>query len=73
MLPTGLSGSPLILGELGDRSAVALSVKLSDICWDSVQNVNIDGRQIEVVTDDGAFAFNFADVEDVRSPFDPCT
>ena len=42
---------------------VALSIKISDIEWDSVRNVNIDGRQLEVVTDEGAFAFNFADVE----------
>jgi hypothetical protein len=38
---------------------VAISIKLSEICWDSIKKVNIDGRQLEVVTTGGSFAFKF--------------
>lgn len=42
---------------------MAISVKLSEIEWDSIRNVSVDGRDLEVVTDDGAFAFKFPDAE----------
>jgi hypothetical protein len=44
---------------------VALSIKLRDITWEKVRDVQIDGRQLEIVTDDGSIAFNFADVDEM--------
>jgi hypothetical protein len=42
---------------------VALSIKLTDINWESIRDVQIEGRKLEIVTDNGSFAFNFADVD----------
>ena len=44
----------------GERACgVAISIKITDIPWDSVRMVSIDGHQIEVVTETGAFDFSF--------------
>lgn len=48
---------------MGEDSAVAISIKLSQITWDSVRTVNINGRQLEIVTENGDFAFDFPDVD----------
>jgi hypothetical protein len=42
---------------------VAIQVKLTNIEWDSVRMVNIDGHQLEIVTEQGAFDFKFPDTE----------
>lgn len=42
---------------------MAIQVKLTNIEWDSVRMVNIDGHQLEIVTEQGAFDFKFPDTE----------
>jgi hypothetical protein len=42
---------------------VAIHVKLANISWDSVRMLNINGHQLEVVTEHGAFDFQFPNDE----------
>jgi hypothetical protein len=42
---------------------VAISVKLTDIPWDSVRMVSIEGRKLEILTEDGFYDFNFPTTE----------
>lgn len=42
---------------------MAIHIKLKEISWDSVRMVNIDGRQLEIVTESGAFDFKFPNNE----------
>ncbi len=42
---------------------VAINIKLTDINWDSVRTVSIDGHQLEIVTESGAFDFRFPNAE----------
>ena len=45
---------------------MALQIKLSNISWDSVRMLNIEGHNLEVITQDGAFDFKFPSTEDLR-------
>jgi hypothetical protein len=42
---------------------MAIHVKLAQIAWDSVRMINIDGHELEIVTENGAFDFRFPNSE----------
>ncbi len=42
---------------------MATHLKLTDIVWDSVRMLNINGHELEVVTESGAFDFHFSSTE----------
>jgi hypothetical protein len=42
---------------------VAINIKVTDIPWDSVRMVSIDGCRLEVVTEHGKFDFSFPATE----------
>jgi hypothetical protein len=42
---------------------MAIHIRLTDIAWESVRMVNIEGRQLEILTDHGAFDFKFPNTE----------
>jgi hypothetical protein len=58
-------GEPCALANLGDLRRVAIGLKLTDISWDSVQNVNIFERDLQIVTEEGAYRFPYANVDEL--------
>jgi hypothetical protein len=42
---------------------VAIQVKLSSIDWESVRTISIDGSRLEILTENGAYDFNFQNTE----------
>ena len=54
---------PLRSGKTERLSGVATHLKLAQIPWDSVRMINIDGHQLEVVTENGVFDFRFPNSE----------
>ena len=44
---------------------MAIGLKLSQIAWDSVQNVNINERDLQIVTADGSFDFPYSTLDEL--------
>jgi hypothetical protein len=44
---------------------VALNGRLSKIAWDSIHTVNINDRELQIVTDDGELEFSFPDHDEL--------
>jgi len=42
---------------------MAFQIQLNNISWDSVRMLNIEGHNLEVITQDGAFDFTFSSTE----------
>jgi hypothetical protein len=71
LLQAGSSGEPPLSisktlafpksGAMG--AAVAIQVRITEIDWESVRMVSIEGHQLEVVTEHGAYDFQFPNTE----------